>query len=124
MLQAEPPSSVISNRTRADPEEETFQWGSALKQSFEFLAIEHSFRLVQGKTRREFGGKFFQDYFDSVTNINGWGDGDGIFTNYVGHPMQGAISGFIQIQNDPSGKYLDFSNTKISVTPKGTGTAA
>jgi hypothetical protein len=112
ILQAEPPSSVISNRTQADPEEKTFQWGSALKQSFEFLAIEHSFRLVQGKTRREFGGKFFPDYFDSVTNIKGWGDGDGIFTNYVGHPMQGAVSGFIQIQNDPSGKYLDFSNTK------------
>jgi hypothetical protein len=111
-VQAEPPPSVIPKSIPSEPQEKTFQWDNAIRESFTFLAVEHSIRLVQGKTRREFGGKFFPDYFDSVSNINGWGDGDGIFTNYVGHPMQGAITGFIQIQNDPSGKYLDFSNSK------------
>jgi hypothetical protein len=111
-LQAEPPSSVISSRTVSDPEEKGFQWESAFKQSMAFLAVQHSIRLTQGKTRREFGGKFFPDYFNSVRSIHGWGDGDGPFTNYVGHPMQGSISSFIQIQNDPYGKQLDFGNTR------------
>jgi hypothetical protein len=112
ILQAEPPSIIPGRTYNNNTEEKTFQWGSAVLQSFTFLAVQHSVRLTQAKTRREFGGKFFPDYANSVTNINGWGDGDGIFTNYVGHPMQGAIAGFIQIQNDPSGKYLDYSNTK------------
>ena len=96
-----PPAGVIANSPNPEPEEKTFQWGHALTQSFAFLAVEHTFRLSQPKTRREFSGKFFPDYFDSVIIFNGWGDGDGIFTNYVGHPMQGAIGRFIQIQNDP-----------------------
>jgi hypothetical protein len=109
-LQGEPPSGVIANSPNPEPEEKTFQWGRAVTQSFAFLAIEHSFRLTQSKTRREFSGKFLPDYFESVSNINGWGDGDGIFTNYIGHPMQGAVASFIQIQNDPQGKHLDFGN--------------
>ena len=109
---AEPSSGIISNRSQSEPEEKTFQWENAIKQSFAFLALEHTIRLSQAKTRNEFGGKFFPDYFASVSNIRGWGDGDSIFTNYVGHPMQGAITGFIQIQNDPSGKYVDFGNSK------------
>jgi hypothetical protein len=30
----------------------------------------------------------------------------------VGHPVQGALTGFIQIQNDPQGERLEFSKTK------------
>jgi hypothetical protein len=85
-----------------------FQWGSAMRQSGLFLGIEHSFRLTQGKTRKELGGKFFKDYAESVRNIRGWGDGDSVFTNYIAHPMQGAVAGFIQIQNDPRGLTREF----------------
>ncbi|MBI1896394.1 MAG: hypothetical protein HYZ57_08180 [Acidobacteria bacterium] len=87
-----------------------FDWQAATAQSFRFLAIEHSFRLIQGKTRCEFGGKFLHDYYTAVSNIHGWGDGDGIFTNYIAHPMQGAVAGFIQIQNDPSGRRAEFGD--------------
>jgi hypothetical protein len=80
-----------------------FRWDAALRQSFFFVSIEHSLRLTQAKTRREFQGKFFQDYWSCVKNIRGWGDGDGVFTNYIAHPMQGGVAGFIQIQNDPGG---------------------
>lgn len=76
-----------------------------------FLSLQHGARLYQKKTRRELAGPFWKDYADSVTSIEGWGDGDGVVTNYVGHPMQGAITGYIQVQNDPVGMGLEFQNT-------------
>lgn len=88
-----------------------FDWNAASRQSFYFLALEHGVRLTQGKTRREFGGKFFPDYFLSVRSLKNWGDTDSIFTNYVGHPMQGGLTGFIQIQNDPKGITQEFGKS-------------
>jgi hypothetical protein len=85
-----------------------FGWRQAAWQSFLFAGIEHSFRLTQAKTRQEFHGKFFGDFFRSVRNIHDWGDGDRPFTNYIAHPMQGAVAGFIQIQNDPGGVTREF----------------
>jgi hypothetical protein len=49
-------------------------------------------------------GPFWKDYFNSVGNLRGWGDGDEFLVNYIGHQMEGAVAGFIQIQNDPKGK--------------------
>lgn len=45
---------------------------------------------------------------ESVKATEGWGDGDNPFINYVGHPMQGAMSGYIQVQNDSRGKREEF----------------
>jgi len=90
------------------PQEEKFQWGPALRQSSLFLGVQHTSRLAQKKTRREFGGPFFPDYFESVTNIRTWSDQDGILTNYVGHPMIGAMAGYLQIENDPRGRRIQF----------------
>ncbi len=88
---------------------ERFHWGPAVAQSFLFVSIEHSLRLTQAKTRREFQGKFMKDYWTCIKNIQGWGDGDGVFTNYVAHPMQGGVAGFLQIQNDPAGRRQELS---------------
>jgi hypothetical protein len=57
------------------------------------------------------GGRFFGDWFDSTKNFRGWSDGDSTFTQYFGHPIQGAWAGYIQIQNDPVGRKLEFSNS-------------
>ncbi|MBI4747820.1 MAG: hypothetical protein HY774_04995 [Acidobacteria bacterium] len=81
-----------------------FQWGEAVKQSFFFLAIQHSFRFAtEAGTRSEIGGPFFGDYFRAVRSLKGWDDGDPFIVNYVGHTMMGTVSGFIQIHNDPNG---------------------
>jgi len=83
-------------------------WTGTAAQSFFFLAVQHSTRLVQKKTRREFKGKFFDEWANAVSGLSGWGDGDSILTNYVGHPMMGAISGWVLIQNDSNGIGKEF----------------
>lgn len=67
--------------------------------------------MLQTKTRRELGGPFFEDYFTSVSNIHTWSDQDGILTNYVGHPMMGAVAGYVQVFNDPRGRKLEFDSS-------------
>jgi hypothetical protein len=86
-----------------------FHWKPALLQSGLYLAVQHASRMAQNKTRRELGGPFWSDYFDSVSNIRTWSDQDGILTNYVGHPMMGAVAGYLQIFNDPKGRDLEFN---------------
>jgi hypothetical protein len=81
-----------------------FDWNKAIAQSTLFLAISHGFRLAtEPGTRAELKGPFFKDYWASVRNLRGWGDGDDFLVNYIGHPMGGSVAGFIQIQNDPKG---------------------
>jgi hypothetical protein len=87
---------------------ESFEWKPALLQSGFFLGIQHSSRMFQDRTRRNLGGPFWNDYFESVGNIRTWGDGDSFLTNYIGHPMIGAVSGYLQIQNDPKGRRQEF----------------
>jgi hypothetical protein len=93
-------------------ESERFQWGSAVRQSVLFLAVQHTFRMTELKTRRELGGPFFAEWFDSVRSLRGWGDGGREFTNYVAHPMQGALYGYVQVQNDPKGVDREFGRSK------------
>ncbi len=86
-----------------------FHWGPALIQSGVFLGIQHSFRLAtEPGTREELRGPFLRDYFRSIRDLGGWGDGDPFIVNYVGHPMMGAVTGFIQIQNDARGRVAAF----------------
>jgi hypothetical protein len=89
-----------------------FNWGPALQQSLLFLSVQHGYAMTQAKTRRALRGPFFKDYFDSVSKLSGWADGGRFFTNYISHPMEGSIAGFIQIQNDPQGRRQRFSRSK------------
>jgi hypothetical protein len=80
-------------------------WGNLFKQSLGFLVLEHSYRLLTDPTVRISHEPFFEGYIRSVSNLHGWADGDPFIVNYVGHPIQGAVTGFIWIQNDR--KYRD-----------------
>ena len=93
--------------------EKEFQWRSALNESMRFTLLQHAVRIgFQTRTRTRLGGPFFRDYFESIKSIHGWGDQDPWFINYVAHPMQGAISGYIQVQNDPAARGVEFGATK------------
>ena len=87
---------------------EGFHWRSAIGQSLMFLAVQHGYAFTQPKTREALKGKFWKDYVKSVKSLNRWDDGGRFFTNYIAHPMQGAFTGFIQIQNDPKGLKQQF----------------
>ena len=85
-----------------------FHWKGALLQSGFYLGIQHGFRMLTPETRRELDGPFLKDYFASVRGLQGWGDGDSWVTNYVAHPMMGAVAGYIQVHNDPGGIRQEF----------------
>jgi hypothetical protein len=97
--------------TRSDELDGSTDWSAALHQSARFLFIQHAVRIgTQRKTRRELRGPFFRDYIHSVRGISGWDDGDSFLTNYVGHPMQGSISGYFQVHSNPRDRMLGFSS--------------
>lgn len=96
-----------------------FQWRQALTESLTFLVIEQAyvvhtdFRWVVSENGVPFN-HYWRDYTQSLSAWahSGWNDGDPNWFGYVGHPIQGALTGFIQIQNDPRSQRLEFSNTK------------
>lgn len=77
--------------------------------SLRLLLLEHGFRIIfQPHVRQELEGPFWGDYRRSVRVPQQWGDGDGWFVNYVGHPIHGAAAGFIFIHNDPKSRRAPF----------------
>ena len=103
------PVVAQQEHTVVEPATEGFNWTGALVQSGLLLGVQHSLRMVQGKTREKLGGPFWRDYVESVKGLEGWDDRNPVATNYLGHPLLGGITGFIQIQNDPRGMSLEWS---------------
>lgn len=98
--------------TSAIPADRSFAWRPALGQSMRALLAQHGWRLAfQPGTRRLLGGPFFKDWGRSVKATSGWGDGDHWIINYALHPIQGAGTGYIQVQNDPLARGVEFGNT-------------
>ncbi len=108
-----PANAAPAWQAPAADEDQGFNWGSATAESIRFLTIQHGVRLTQEKTFDQMKGPFFADYFDSVKGLKTWRDGDSAFTNYVGHPMQGAVTGYIQVQNDPRGKRANITDGAV-----------
>ena len=48
-----------------------------------------------------------------MKGLTPWRDGDSAFPNYVAHPMQGAVTGYIQVQNDPKGKRASITDGSV-----------
>lgn len=98
------PDHSLDQYLREGQKKDSFDWESAFRQSMIFLGIQHAFRLATEEgTRADLKGPFFKDYFKTLRSLRGWGDGDPFIVNYIGHPMMGSVTGFIQIQNDPKG---------------------
>lgn len=120
------PAPLKSAETKAEVEEispkaeesyqtevrEKFHWKPALIQSLTFLAIQHSYRMTQEKTRRELGGPFFRDWAKSVKGLRGWNDPDSFFINYVLHPLQGGLTGRIFVVNSDRANRQEFGRSK------------
>jgi hypothetical protein len=103
---------ILSSAAAAQSEnglEDGFHWRPYLLQSSFFMGVQHSFRFATERgTRGNLKGPFFRDFGRSLKGVRGWGDLDPFIVNYVGHPMMGAVSGFIYVQNDPRGRVAPF----------------
>jgi hypothetical protein len=100
-------------------EKEKFHWRRALEESFTFLAIEQAwvvhtdFRWVVSENGIPFN-HYWRDYKQSLSTWwqAGWSAGENPMYNYVGHPIQGAMTSYIEIQNDPKSRNVEFSKSK------------
>lgn len=103
----------IDDDTQLKPASEKFHWKPAIVQSMVIQGFQHSYALVmQEKTRRALKGPFWKDYIESVRLTRGWDDGNKFFTNYIAHPMQGGMTGFIFVQNHDRAKMQKFGESK------------
>jgi hypothetical protein len=95
---------------------EHYHWKGLLLQSFEFIAAENTYRLLSdGGFRHLTADKpYWHDYIASLHqwNMRRWNDGDDFLVDEIGHPMQGAVSSFIEIQNDPRQRNLRIGRSK------------
>ena len=88
------------------------EWTGLLLDSTKFLLFQQAFRLAtEVDTRRGLRGPFFENYVNSVTNIHGWNDGDPFFVNYIDHPMEGGVAGFIEVAHDPRYRRAQFGRS-------------
>lgn len=85
----------------APPPPRGVDWHHLLLSSGTFLVFSQAFRCAteQG-TRDAFGDPFLGGYANSLGNMHGWADGDTFLVNYIGHPMEGSVTGFIWQHND------------------------
>jgi hypothetical protein len=94
---------------------ERFHWKGALWQSFGFLVAEHAFRIANDPYARYLllHKPFWHDYWTSANqfHMSHWGDGDDFIVNYIGHPMEGAVAGYIFLNNDPKGGSVPFGKS-------------
>ena len=101
-------SSAVPVQPLENPSSPGVQWKSLISQSFRLLLIEHAFRYATEPATRDPGQPFFRGYLNSVGALHGWSDGDPFYVNYVGHPMQGAVSGYLWTLNDPRYRSVEF----------------
>lgn len=87
-------------------------WSRLLLQSLGFLGIQHGFRLATEEGTRNPGRSFWNGYSESLRNLRGWSDGDPFYVDYVGHPMQGAVSGYLFVQNDRQYRTSEFGRNR------------
>lgn len=94
---------------------ERFQWKPALAQYLFEISIQHGWRFAHEKGTRDATayGPWFNDWMNSIGETRGWDDGDGWHASYVGHPLNGGIYCFIEQQNDPLYRKVEWGDGRI-----------
>lgn len=95
----------------ADSKPQGVKWGALFLQSSRFILFEHAYRYATEQATRDPDRPFGQGYVDSVSALHGWADGDPFYVNYVGHPMQGAVAGYLWTLNDTPYQYVQFGRS-------------
>jgi hypothetical protein len=93
------------------PKPEGVEWEQLGASALRFVGIMHAFRLATEPGTRAGGFGLGNGYTDSVANLHGWADGDPFYVNYVGHPMQGSVSGRLWMLHDPKYRGAEFGRS-------------
>ncbi len=114
LLNAAKPAKTNAYVSVSLPSRETgVDWRGVLLSSANFLALEHTFRYAtEDETRYWIKDFSASGYADSVGSLHGWGDGDPFLVNYVGHPMQGAVSSYMWQHNDRAFRTAEFGRNR------------
>jgi hypothetical protein len=116
---APPSDNPAPNAFTAVPHQKSpadnFQWRPAFRQYCLEIAIQHGWRFLHepGTRAATAYGPWFQDWINSIGETRGWDDGDGWHAGFVGHPLNGAIYGFIERQNDPLYRQVEWGDGNI-----------
>ena len=90
-------------------------WGHLLATSAAFNAFQNVGTLYTGYWYRweTTHGPWFQRWFDSVSEWRWtvWNDQNPVLDDYVGHPIMGAITNYLWIQDDPRSMTVEIGNT-------------
>jgi len=91
-----------------------FKWLASTGESLLFTGIMHAYNLgTEPGTRDTLNGHWFQHYMTSVASLRGWSDSDTFMAPYVGHTIEGSVFGFIERQNDPRYKKVQWGDGQI-----------
>ena len=103
-------SRVVESRSK---DENSVDWKGLTNDSWRFLAVMQGHRLAREHgTREGLKGPFWDNYASAIENLHGWADGDEFYVNYLGHPMQGAVSGYIWVHNDREYRRAEFGRNR------------
>lgn len=112
-----PPTTTDSTNSLRQTEvpSNRFQWKSALEQYLFEISIQHGWRFAheKGTVDATATGPWFHDWMNSIGETRGWDDGDGWHASYVGHPLNGGIYCFIEQQNDPLYRKVEWGDGRI-----------
>jgi hypothetical protein len=95
-------------------EEDGIRWKPLAGSTLTFLTVSHAFRWAKEDYTREATarGPYFKGVGSAISSLHGFGDGDEFLTNYVGHPMEGAVAGYIFSHNDPKYRETEFGRNR------------
>jgi len=106
-------SSVAQEPDNPNNTNLSFRWRPALLESLLGATVANAERFANEQgTRDALQGPFFKNYLHDIENLHGWQDGDGVLTSYIAHPMEGSFAGFVERQNDPRYKSVEFGSSQ------------
>ncbi len=103
-------AGVILAPQRPVPETKV-QWRIALQESLLYTGVMHTFNLwTEAGTRDALYGPWLNNWLHSVGELRGWSDSDRFMAPYAGHTIEGAVFGYIERQNDPRYRSVQFGD--------------
>ena len=87
------------------------KWRIALQESLLYTGVMHTFNLwTEAGTRDALYGPWLNNWLHSVGELRGWSDSDRFMAPYAGHTIEGSVFGYIERQNDPRYKNVQFGD--------------